>query len=91
VVVLLRVHRALPARYRPSFERTEQGPTDATEPPIRRDVVLINASRVGDRTHARIVPPSTATSKELSGAAIYEDTMAGVLLLSHCSKIVGSF
>jgi len=56
-----------------------------------RDVVQVNVSRIGDRTDREDCTPSTATRTELSGTAIHEETMAGVLSLSHRSKIVGSF
>ena len=39
------------AGHRPGFECAQQGPTDATEPRIRRDVVQIDMPGVCDRTH----------------------------------------
>lgn len=44
---------AIAAFYRAGFERTQQGPTDPTEPCVRRDVVQRNLSRIGDRTHPK--------------------------------------
>jgi len=79
------------ARHRPGFERAEQASTDTAEPRMWRDVVQIDVSRIGDRTNREDCAPSTATRTDLSGAAIHEETMADVLLLSHRSKIVGSF
>jgi hypothetical protein len=49
----------------------------------------ITPTSVTDPT-ATILPPSTATKTELSGRAIHEATISGVLLANHCTSIARS-